>query len=326
LPGLPGLPGQLGEPIVVLNRNPQDQSGNQIVLDKLEMFIAVATERHFGRAAESLGITQPSLSTGIKHLEEQLGVQLVFRGSRYGGLTPEGQAALVWARQIVRDARQLKEEMRFARHGLAGQLRIAVIPTALTWAATLSSGFARRHPNVRFSVLSRNSGEILAMLENLEIDAGISYLDNEPMGRVSTEPLYEEDCMLVCAASSRFAGRPTVGWHELAGERLCLLTADMQNRRIVNRNLEAVGVEPVAAIESNSTVVLVANVLSGDWLTVLPRDMAAFLAGGKPLEIIPLTGPRSTAHQVGLVAPYRAPHTPVLTALLAEARQIRRHV
>lgn len=292
------------------------------MLEKLEMFIAVAKERHFGRAALSLGITQPSLSAGIKQLEEQLGVQLIFRGSRYGGLTPEGQSALVWARQIVGDARQLKEEMRFARRGLAGQVRLAVIPTALTWAARLSTRIAARHPNVRFTILSRTSSEILSMLENLEIDAGISYLDNEPMGRVSTEPLYEEDYMLVCAESSSFAGRSTVAWQELEGENLCLLTPDMQNRRIINRSFAAVGVEPAAAIEANSTIVLVASVVTGGWLTVLPRDMAEFLAGGKPLRIIPLTGPAGTSHSVGLVAPYRAPHTPVLSALLDTARAI----
>ena len=56
------------------------------MLDKLEMFIAVARERHFGRAADSLGVTQPTLSAGIKQLEEQLGVQLIFRGSRFGGV------------------------------------------------------------------------------------------------------------------------------------------------------------------------------------------------------------------------------------------------
>jgi len=292
------------------------------MLDKLEMFIAVAKEKHFGRAAEALGITQPTLSAGIKQLEEQLGVQLVFRSSRFGGLTPEGQSALVWARQIVGDARQLKEEMRFARRGLSGQLRLAVIPTALTWAARLSTRITARHPNVRFTILSRTSAEILSMLENLEIDAGISYLDNEPMGRVSSEPLYEEDYMLVCAEGSAFAARASVAWQELEGENLCLLTPDMQNRRIINRNFAAVGVEPAAYIESNSTVVLVASVVSGGWLTVLPRDMAEFLAGGKPVRIIPLTGPAGTSHSVGLVAPYREPHTPVLSALLAEARAI----
>jgi DNA-binding transcriptional LysR family regulator len=291
------------------------------MLDKLEMFIAVAKEGHFGRAAQTLGITQPTLSAGIKQLEEQLGVQLIFRGSRYGGLTPEGQSALVWARKIVGDARQLREEMRFSRHGLAGQLRIAVIPTALTWAGKLTTRFTEKHPNVRFTILSRTSIEILTMIENLDVDAGISYLDNEPTGRVSTEPLYEERYMLVCRNDSPFAGRSEVRWRDLDGQKLCLLTPDMQNRRIINKNFETAGVVPEAMVESNSTVVLVANVLEGGFLTVLPADMARFLTGGKPLEIIPLSG-AGRGHSVGLIAPWREPHTPVLEELLTESRRM----
>lgn len=103
------------------------------MIDKLEMFIALARERHFGKAAESLGITQPSLSAGIKQLEEQLGVLLVWRGSRFGGLTPEGKRVLDWARRIVGDARTMRDEMRAARHGLSGDLRLAVIPPRSPW-------------------------------------------------------------------------------------------------------------------------------------------------------------------------------------------------
>lgn len=291
------------------------------MLNKLEMFIALAKTEHFGKAAESLGITQPTLSAGIKQLEDTLGVKLVFRGSRYGGLTPEGQSALVWAKRIVGDTRQLKDEMRFKRYGLAGQLRVAVIPTALTWAARLSARFSEKHPKVRFTLLSRTSVEILSMMDNLDVDAGITYLDNEPTGKVSTEPLYRERYMLVCSRSSRFAERPSVGWEELEGEKLCLLTPDNQNRRIINRHFREAGATPDAWIESNSTVVLVANVEDGNWLTVLPSDLATFLARGKNLELIPLTG-TTTGPSVGLVAPYREPHTPILQALLAEARQL----
>ncbi|MGR3543470.1 MAG: LysR family transcriptional regulator, partial [Paracoccus sp. (in: a-proteobacteria)] len=247
------------------------------MIDKLEMFLAVAKERHFGRAATSLGITQPTLSAGIKQLEEQLGVLLIFRGSRFGGLTPEGQAALIWARRIVGDSRQLREEMRATRHGLSGRLRIAVIPTALTWAARISARFGRAHPNVAFTILSRNSVEILQMIDDLDVDAGISYLDNEPLGKVSTVPLYDERYMLVCDPGSDLAGRDRVAWADLDGQRLCLLTSDMQNRRIINRNLSAAGVTPQASVESGSTVVLVSHVVEGGWVTILPEDIAAFL-------------------------------------------------
>lgn len=293
------------------------------MLDKLDMFIALAKTEHFGKAAEALGITQPTLSTGIKQLEAQLGVKLVFRGSRFGGLTPEGHSALVWARRIVGDARQLKDEMRFTKHGLAGQLRVAVIPTALTWAAKLSARFTEKHPKVRFTLLSRTSIEILSMMENLDVDAGITYLDNEPTGRVSTEPLYRERYMLVCSKQSKFAKRSSVGWKELESEKLGLLTPDNQNRRIINRHFRDAGATPDAWIESNSTVVLVANVEDGNWLTVLPSDLALFLTRGKDLALVSMTG-TTTGPSVGLVAPYREPHTPTLQALLGEARKMSR--
>ena len=291
------------------------------MIDKLEMFLAVAKEQHFGRAAASLGITQPTLSAGIKQLEDQLGVLLIFRGSRFGGLTPEGKIALNWARRIVGDSRQLREEMRATRHGLTGQLRIAVIPTALTWAARLSARFGQRHPNVSFTIMSKTSIEILQMLDDLDVDAGISYLDNEPLGKVSTVSLYEERYMLVCDPASDFAGRDNIDWADLNGRRLCLLSTNMQNRRIINRNLSNAGVTAQIAVESASTVVLVAHVMEGGWLTILPEDIARFLTQGKDLRLIPMQG-GGAGHSVGLVAPWREPHTPVLDALLTEARRM----
>jgi len=79
------------------------RTGAEIVIDKLEYFIALAREQHFGKAAEACGVTQPTLSAGIKQLEEILGVLLVQRGSRFHSFTPEGERVLDWARRIVGD-------------------------------------------------------------------------------------------------------------------------------------------------------------------------------------------------------------------------------
>ncbi|WP_136637151.1 LysR family transcriptional regulator [Pseudooceanicola onchidii] len=288
------------------------------MINKLEMLIALAQEQHFGRAAQSLSITQPSLSAGIRQLEDHLGVKLVERGSRFGGLTPEGQRALVMARKIVGDSRRLRDEMRAKRTGLTGRLRLGVIPTALTWASHLAARMAERHPGVSFSIRSGSSRDMLTLLENLEIDAGITYLDNEPLGRVSSVDLYRESYRLVCTASHPLALRDQVTWGEVAQQRLCLLTPEMQNRRIINHNFMQAGASPTPMIEANSTVVLASTVARGDWVTILPGDLAEFLAAGRDLVTIPIEG-GTQAYTVGLITEYQEPHTPVLEALLREA-------
>ncbi|MGR3803144.1 LysR family transcriptional regulator [Marinibacterium profundimaris] len=290
------------------------------MIDKLEMFLALAQEEHFGRAAESLGLAQPTLSAGIKQLEAQLGVQLVWRGSRFRGLTPEGQRVLVWSRQIVGDARTMRDEMRAVRNGLSGTVRLAVIPTSLAVASQLTADFCRDNPNVNVTLTSRTSAEILAMIENLEADAGITYLDNEPLGRLTAVPLYMERYALVCGPDAPLADRDEVGWDEVDPGNLCLLTPDMQNRRIINQNCHAVGIDANPRIESNSTVALMAHVDNG-WSTILPLNLARFLARGRDLRTIPIRQARQ-GYSVGLIAPYREPHTPILEALLRRARRL----
>ncbi|MBC2835966.1 LysR family transcriptional regulator [Paragemmobacter straminiformis] len=290
------------------------------MIDKLEMFIALANERHFGRAAEVCGVTQPTLSSAIRQLEDQLGVQLVFRGSRFQGLTPEGQRVLDWGRRIVGDMRALKDEMRTVRAGLSGNVRIGVIPTALPMIAGLTAPFIARHPNVRVSILSRTSAEILSGIESLDLDAGITYLDNEPLGRVAQIPLYAEFYRLLCAASSPLADRESVSWAEVAEQPLCLLTGDMQNRRIINQHLAEAGARVTAQVESNSTIALTAHVMTGRWASVVPRELALMFAGGGQLRAIPIVEPE-VEHTVGLIAARRDPLTPVLAALIAEAER-----
>jgi len=127
--------------------------------------------------------------------------------------------------------------------------------------------------------------------------------------------------MLVCSQQSRFAERSSVGWKEIVTEKLGLLTPENQNRRIINRHFREAGVTPDAWIESDSLVALVANVENSEWLTILPADIAAFLIQGKALRLVHLSG-TTVSPSVGLVAPYREPHTPTLQALLNEARHI----
>ena len=261
------------------------------------------------------------MSAGIKQLEETLGVLLVNRGSRFRSFTPEGERVLDWARRIVGDARALREDINALRHGLTGRLRIAAIPTALAMVASLTTPFRARHPNVQFTILSRTSIEVLAELDNLEIDAGITYLDNEPLGRVNTIPLYPERYRLLTSTGAPLGERTSVTWAEVAQVPLCLLTPDMQNRRIINRLLNRTGAESRPMLESDSMIVLFSHVRTGKWASVMPAKLAETLGLTQTLRAIPIVEP-DEVHTIGLVIPQREPMTPLTAALVAEAQRL----
>jgi DNA-binding transcriptional LysR family regulator len=288
------------------------------MIDKLEFFIALAKAQHFGRAAEECGVTQPTLSAAIKQLEDTLGVMLVKRGSRFQGLTPEGAQVLEWARRIVGDARTMREEMRAARHGLSGRIRIAAVPTALAMVQRLTTPFREKHPGVTFQILSRTSIEVLSLLGNFEIDAGITYLDNEPLGRVTSVPLYSERYQLITASGTALSERSQVTWSEVSGLPLCLLTPDMQNRRIIDQHLAESGTQVRPTLESNSMIVLFSHIKTGKWSSIMPLNLAETFGFSEPIRAIPIVHP-DASHLVGLVAAPREPHTPLVAALLDEA-------
>ena len=291
------------------------------LIDKLEFLLALAREKHFGRAAEACGVTQPTLSSGVKQLEDTFGVLLVNRGSRFQDFTPEGVRVLEWARRIVGDTRAMRQEVHALKHGLAGRLRIAAIPTALAMVETLTTPYRARHPEVQFTILSRTSIEILQLLEDLEIDAGLTYLDNEPLGRVTAVPLYRERYRLLVAADTPLGNRETVTWAEAAQVPLCLLTPDMQNRRIIERLLRESGGDPRITIESDSMILLYSHVRTGRWASVMPARLAATLGLTDVLRAIPIVEPEAS-HTIGLIAPAREPMTPLIAALVAEARRV----
>ncbi|HET9714601.1 MAG TPA: LysR family transcriptional regulator [Pseudolabrys sp.] len=291
------------------------------MIEKLEFILALAREKHFGRAAEACGVTQPTLSAGIKQLENQMRVLLVNRGSRFQGFTPEGQRVLEWARRIVGDSRTMREEINSLQHGLSGRLRIAAIPTALAMVAAVTTPYREKHPNVQFTIYSRTSIEILDLLENLEIDAGITYLENEPLGRVSNVPLYREHYRLLTAVDAPLGNRETVTWAEVAQVPLCLLTPDMQNRRIIDRLLRNAGSESRPTLESDSMILLYSHVRTGRWASVMPAKIADTLGLTDAIRAIPITHPKAV-QTIGLVVPEREPMKPITAALVTEAKRV----
>lgn len=287
------------------------------MIDKLEMLIALARERHFGRAAEACHVTQPTLSSAIKTLEESLGVQLVVRGARFVGLTPEGDRVLARAKAIVAESRAMKTDVAIAREGLTGTLRIGVIPTALTAVHEYTRPFLSQNPGVRLRILSLTSNEILERLSEFDLDAGLSYaeadLQADRLTGFQTVALYDESYALVTHAGQ---ARETAAWADLATLPLGLLTPDMQNRRILDRHLARAGVTVAPRLESNSTVALVSHVEDGTVATVLPMHAASYFAERRGLACTPLPQIETGATRVAFILPPVGRRTLLLDAFV----------
>lgn len=195
---------------------------------QMTYLVALAREKHFGRAAEACNVTQPTLSSGLKALERELDMRLVIREPRFMGLTPEGERVVEWAGQILADYASLKQDVEVFRGGLRGTLRLGVIPAAMPVVAQLTAPFAAKHPQVTVDMQSMTSIEIQRGLDRFELDAGLTYLENEPLSHVRKTALYSERYVFVTSRSGPWGDAPSIAWADAAGESLCLLNESMQ--------------------------------------------------------------------------------------------------
>ena len=286
-----------------------------MLLRQLEYLSALAREGHFGRAALACHVSQPALSAGIRRLETELGVQIVQRGHRFEGLTPEGKKVLMWAHRILAEQDALRHDLSSMRVGLSGVLRVGAIPTALTVASLLTTPLCEKHPLVRVSLESLSSREIVQRLGEFDIDIGMTYVDGEPLGSVRVVPLYRERYLLLTPADGEFAERDSVGWAEAATTPLCLLSAVMQNRRILDRNFAEAGVTVTPSIESDTVSALYAHVATRRWSSVIAHAWLYLFGVPEGMRVIPLERPRRS-HQIGLVLADRDPQPMLASALL----------
>ncbi len=285
-----------------------------MVLRQLEYLVALAREKHFGRAAEACHVSQPTLSAALRLLEDDLGAPLVERGHRFVGLTPQGQRALEHAQRILADSENMRRGLEEFSKGLTGRLRFGAIPTALPIVSQLTGPFHSKHPGVTVAVLSMTSKEIGRRIEAFELDVGLTYLDAEPLERVRAQPVCVEQYMFLTPEDSAFAGRSQVTWREASTVPLCLLTPDMQNRQIIDGIFRSVGASPTPSVETNSIFNLVTHVSAGQWSAIAPRHLLRFFGVPKGTRAIELVEPVAS-RTLGLVMSDRDPPSPLARSL-----------
>ena len=284
---------------------------------QFDYLIALAQERHFGRAAKRCNVAQPTLSTAIRRLEDELGIPIVMRGQQFIGFTAEGQRVLEWAESIAADQDAMVQELSEMRGSLHGRLRIGVVPTALPVVSRLTLPFCETHPDATITARAISSLEIQQGLDNFEIDLGITYLDNEPMSGVISASLYREHyCLVRAHLKKRRPHIATISWRQAADLPLCLFSPDMQNRRIIDAAFSASGCRATPQIETNDLADIGLHVKTGKWAGIVPRHVLDMLNLPTSAETLDLVEPE-ISHAVGLVVADREPRPPTAKAMLA---------
>ncbi len=232
------------------------------------------------------------------------------------GLTPEGERVLAWGRQILTDYNSLREDLSRLRRGMVGTLRLGVIPAAMPSVSFLTDRFCSEHPAADVEIRSLTSRAIQRALDAFEIDGGVTYLENEPLENVRRVPLYHERYVFVTRREHPFAGRRTVTWREAATQRLCLLSEDMQNRRVLNNVVASIGIVLKPPVVSDSFLGIYSHLRHGAWSSIVPHTFSYMFGGAPDLVAIDLIEP-AHSQAIGLVLSNRDPPTPMTNALLA---------
>ena len=261
--------------------------GRSFDLRQLEYFCAVARSGSFTKAAEDLGIAQPSLSEQIARLEHSLGAPLFERLSRRIELTPMGEAILGKAKGLVEDAAALPEILEQVRQGVRGPLRIGGIPTILPYYLVPKlRGFLKRYPEVDLHVREGTTSELVQQVLEGIIDVAILSLPVEDNGLVMKE-LFRDPLYLAVPERHALADAKTVKLRQVMTERLLILKDGHCLRDETLATCDRARMRFAAQFEADQFVTIFELIRAGFGVSIVP-DMARMLSTGcKLIEINP---------------------------------------
>jgi DNA-binding transcriptional LysR family regulator len=254
-----------------------------MIVRNFEYLIALGREQHFARAAGSCGVSQPTLSAGIKQLEEDMGVLIVKRGQRLQGFTPEGERVLAWAHQMLADCERLKKELQDLKEELSGPLRVGVLPAASPVLTHISVLFAQRHPKVELSLRTLPAEELEQAVHSGQLELALTFQRDQHMPGFEVFSLYRERYFLFTSAALATDGRRSVTWAEAAQLPLCLLSGSKPD-------LSGDVWRDKKIVFGDTPEIVAAHVNTGRWSTVLTQSLAALLNRNIGLRALPLSG------------------------------------
>jgi len=291
-----------------------------VELRHLRAFTAVAEELHFGRAAARLHIAQPPLSQQIKHLERELGVQLLERTTRRVRLTNAGLVFLEHARRVLAEADRARESVLLTEHGERGEIRVG-LTGATTWRLLprMTRAYRARYPLVRLELHpSVFSGAQFSALLDGGIDVGL--LRAPVPAPLVSRTLLDEELVAVLPDEHPLAARPSVPLADLAEENF-VSYPDRQGsnlRDVGMRACASVGFWPRVVQEAQDTYTVVALVAAAVGVALLPASAEWLHFEGVAFR--PVTG---ADLRVPVALAWRAAdESPVVSGFLAVAAEI----
>lgn len=260
-------------------------------LKQFQYLIAVAEEAHFGRAAERCHVTQPSLSTGIKLLELEIGAPIFLRGrgQRFRGLTPEGEKVARWARSVVANCEAMRDEIAAMSNNLQGRLRVGAMPSMSPVLPSLLRKVRERHPGIITDVTFIGNDDMRLGLNEFSLDVAFTYLEASEMGRRNTLPVYSEKMSLLVPDTEEFRGRTSISWAEASRLPLAMLRPKLREREFVDKVFQKIGCAPVPKVESESILHLMFQVQYTELCTIIPSHftkMPGLHAGTRALDLV----------------------------------------
>lgn len=258
-----------------------------MTLTELRYIVAVARERHFGRAAQSCHVSQPTLSVAIKKLEEELHVQLFERGPGEVAVTPVGQRVVEQAQRVLEEAARVKEIAQAAHDPLAGPLRLGAIYTIGPYLLPkLIPVLRRKAPTMQLLIEENYTHRLAEMLKQGEVDVILVALPFAEAG-VATRPLYDEPFFVALPQGHPLERKKHISADELARESLLLLgTGHCFRDQVLDlcASAQRGSRGPLArTLEGGSLETIRQMVASGVGLTVLP---ATSVQSGEASELI----------------------------------------
>ena len=274
-------------------------------LRDLEYLVAVAEHRHFGRAAEACAVSQPTLSTQIRKLEAQLGVELVERNPGHILLTPPGELVVARARAMLAEAADIDRIARLARDPEGGTVRVGLFPTLAPYLLPhVVPAIGARFPDLELLLTEEKTATVLAQLDEGELDVAVVAL---PVAddRLHTEPLFSEEFVLAVPADHPLARHDgPVDPGVLVDHDVLLLDEGHCLRDQALAVCQLVGATERRGFRATSLETLRQMVAAGVGVTLLPRLAVAPPVPTSPdVVLVPFTEPVPRRHLVACWRP-----------------------